>query len=131
MAPVFKKEKKMAKQKIKLAIIIMCLIIISTLFSGCGMSKPDLSGIILQIDGDKVLIASKLDEDLYKDLSHMSVEKILSDEMANKILFLGLIYLNYKDLNKFAKGDYVDVWIDGQILDSYPQQASAKKIVLK
>ena len=81
MAPVFKKEKKMAKQKIKLAIIIMCLIIISTLFSGCGMSKPDLSGIILQIDGDKALIASKLDEDLYKDLSHMSVEKILSDEI--------------------------------------------------
>lgn len=121
----------MKKQKKKLSLMIFSLILIASLFSGCSLNKPELTGIILQIDGDRVLIASQLDENLYKDLSHLSVDNILSDEMENKIPYLGLIFLKYKDANKFESGDYVDVYIDGAILESYPQQGSAKKIVLK
>lgn len=41
---------------------------------------------------------------------------------------LALYALNYTGNHIFEAGDHVDVWIDGDIFDSYPAQATAKKI---
>jgi len=44
---------------------------------------------------------------------------------------LGLITLRYEDMDKINKGDEVDVWIGGDIRESYPPRADAKKVPKK
>ncbi|MGO1470610.1 MAG: DUF3221 domain-containing protein [Tissierella sp.] len=42
--------------------------------------------------------------------------------------YYGLIYLSYDKAGKFSKGNEVEIWIDGAIMESYPSQAKARKI---
>nr|WP_232827998.1 DUF3221 domain-containing protein [Paraliobacillus sp. X-1268] len=41
------------------------------------------------------------------------------------------MYLAYDNPEEWSKGDEVKVWIDGDVLASYPEQAKAKKIQFK
>jgi len=42
-----------------------------------------------------------------------------------------LIELTYGNKDEFNPGDLIEVWIDGDIMELYPERAIAKRIVVK
>lgn len=111
----FKKDRK----------IFLALLILLVSISLISCSKPDMEGIVIRTEEKYVQIATKLSIDEYreiKDLSKIQEEDVFGD--TNR----GLIDLTYDNPEEFNQGDQVEVWIDGNIRESYPGRANAKKI---
>ncbi|HWO78140.1 MAG TPA: YobA family protein [Bacillus sp. (in: firmicutes)] len=98
----------------------MLLLIMCYLITGC--SDPSIEGYIVRVEDDRVLVAKNLNS----NEDYLKIKDIPADEM--KMNGLSLIYLGYRDTSRFKEGQKVEVWVDGGINDSSPQQAAAKKI---
>lgn len=90
---------------------------------GAINNDPPYEGYILSIENGIVLVAYDITEEKYKQIKNQSLREI--DE--NKE-YIPLIYLRYEDTNNLKEDDKVKVWIDDGVDDSYPSQATAKKI---
>ena len=97
----------------------------SILLMSC--SKPDMEGIVLKVTETYILIATELSLNQYEEIKHKSAGQI-QDEDVFRDTNRGLIYLTYDGVDEFNKGDEVEVWIQGDIRESYPAGADAKKI---
>lgn len=104
------------------------IILISLSLVGC--SKPSIEGIILEVNEHGVKLATELSLEEYEDIKNESVSKIQNEDVHGDT-YRGLIDLTYKDTDGLSKGDEVEVWIDGDIMASYPEKAEAKKISVK
>lgn len=104
------------------------IILISLSLAGC--SKPSVEGIILEVNEHGVKLATELSLEEYENIKNESVSKIQNEDVHGDTS-LGLIDLAFKDTEGFGKGDEVEVWIDGDIMASYPAKAKAKKISVK
>lgn len=104
------------------------IILISLSLAGC--SKPSMEGIILEVNEHGVKLATELSLEEYEDIKHESVSNIQNEDVHGDT-YRGLIDLTYKDTGGLSKGDEVEVWIDGGIMESYPLQAKARKISVK
>lgn len=98
------------------------------LLAGCG--KADMDGIVLEVTGNSMLVATELSLEEYEEIKNQSATEIQNEDV-NGDSYLGLINITYKRAEKFSKGDEVDLWIDGDIRESYPMGATAKKATLK
>lgn len=89
-----------------------------------------MKGIILEKNEDSITLAKNLSNEDYEKIKNISVREILEEGSIENEIDLDLIDLNYSNTEDFNKGDRVKVWIKGDILDSYPASADAKKISL-
>lgn len=96
---------------------------------GCG--KADMEGIILEVTENEILLSKNISPDEYEKIKNDPVSKIQNEDVQGKRVSLGLIDLTYDNTDELSKGDEVKVWINGDILESYPAQAKAKKILIK
>ncbi|WP_163580547.1 DUF3221 domain-containing protein [Gracilibacillus saliphilus] len=105
----------------KKVFITFTAILLSISIAGCG--KSDMEGIILEVTENEILLSKNLSLDKYEDIKNKSISEIQEEEKG-----ISLISLAYDNTEEWSKGDEVKVWIDGDILASYPEQAKAKKI---
>ncbi len=108
---------------------IINLLLFSFLLFGCS-SNPDMEGIILEVTEHKVMLATELSLSEYEQIKDKSALQIQNEDVIGDAYF-GLIELTYERAKEFNKGDQVDVWIDGEVMESYPEQAKAKKMKQK
>lgn len=106
----------------RVAIVIILLITIKLV----GCSSSSMEGIILEVTENEIMFSENLSNAKYEKIKDKSFSEIIEDEQG-----IPLIFLTYEKADEFTEGDEVEVWIDGPILESYPAQAKAKKIVLK
>ncbi|MFS0781951.1 DUF3221 domain-containing protein [Bacillus sp. 1P06AnD] len=92
--------------------------------SGCLGKEPTMTGYILEVEKDKILVAENISFEQYENLKHKTNRELFKEQIS-------LIYLSYDDASSLRVGNKVDVWIDGDIALSNPAQAEAKKIVVK
>lgn len=99
------------------------------LLTGCG--EADMKGIILEVRENGVLLSENLSQDEYEKIKNKPVSTLQNEDVHGKRESLRLIELSYDDTDEFSKGDQVEVWIDGDILMSYPGQAQARRMSIK
>lgn len=109
-------------------LIIFVVVLANLSFAGCN--RADYEGIIIKVTENEILLATELSIDEYEKIKNLPAAKIQNADVLGDAYY-GLIYLVYQDTKKFAPGDQVKAWIDGEILESYPLIADAKKISLK
>ena len=113
----------------KLFITSFLIIFINVSLAGCG--EADMEGIILDVTENELLLSKDLTPNEYEEIKNESATKLQNEDVHGERDSLNLIYLTYNNTDEFSKGDEVDVWIEGDILESYPSQAKAKKISIK
>lgn len=113
----------------RIFLTVFTVILMSILIVGCG--KANMEGIILEVTENVILLSENISPEEYEEVKNESVSKLQNEDVQGERARLGLIELTYDNTDKFSKGDEVEVWIDGDILESYPSQAKAKKISLK
>ena len=115
---------------IKKAIFALIIIILfSVSLAGCG--DADMEGIVLEVNGNEIKFAENLSPDKYEEIKNESVKKLQNEDVEGKRESLALMDITYDNADEFDKGDEVEVWIDGDIMSSYPGKADAKKIAKK
>lgn len=113
----------------KQTILSLTLIILFTVvFTGCG--NADMKGIVLDTRENELTLARELTSDEYEKIKDISPTKLHNEVVEGK-RDLELMILSYEDTDEINKGAEVDVWISGDIMESYPPQANAKKISKK
>ncbi|MGN7942091.1 DUF3221 domain-containing protein [Virgibacillus sp. 6R] len=105
-------------------IIAFTVILLSISLAGCR--NADMEGIILEVTENEILLSENLSLDKYEDIKNKTISEIQEEEKG-----IPLISLTYDNTVELSKGDEVIVWIDGNVLASYPEQAKAKKIQFK
>lgn len=106
------------------------MILVSLFLASCGQQEPDMEGIILEVSEHGVKLAKELSLEEYEDIKNDPVSKIQNEDVYGDT-YRGLIDLTYEDTGGLNKGDEVEVWIDGGIMESYPEKAEARKILVK
>lgn len=107
-------------------------LLISVSLVGCSKAgKADMEGIALDVHEHGIELARELSPSEYEEIKDESVSKIHSEEVRGERASLGLIDLTYDNTDEISKGDEVEVWLAGDIFDSYPPQADARKIIVK
>ncbi|MEQ6390272.1 DUF3221 domain-containing protein [Bacillaceae bacterium S4-13-58] len=86
-------------------------------------TKPDIQGYIMEVQGNRILLAEGIPFKKYEEIKGKTVEDIDKNEEN-----ISLIYLIYSGKQKLEKGDNIKVWTKGGIDQSYPAQGYAKKI---
>lgn len=110
-------------------ITLFTLTLIILLMIGC--TSPSMEGIILEVKEDYILLSQDLSNEEYEEIKDESVSELRKEDIYGERDSLALIELTYKKADRFKKGDRVEVWIDGDIMTSYPAQAKAKKLKLR
>lgn len=114
----------MKKTFLKASIVLL----LSVSLTGCG--KPNMKGIVLEVNEYGIKLATELSPDEYEEIKNESVSDIQNEDVHGDT-YRGLIDLTYDHTDELSKGDEVEVWIDGDIMESYPGKAQAKKITKK
>lgn len=112
----------------KTLLITFIVLLLNVSLIGCG--NPNIEGIVLKVNEDGVKLATELSPAEYEKIKNESVSDIQNEDV-NGNTYRGLIDLNYEHMDKLSKGDEVEVWIEGDIMTSYPSKAKAKKISKK
>lgn len=108
-------------------LIIFVVILVNLSLTSCR--NADLNGIIIKTAENQILLATELSSEEYEEIKELPASQIQNADVLSDAYY-GLINLTYQNTEKFTPGDYVEVWIDGDVLESYPLQANAKKISL-
>lgn len=111
--------------------IIMSFLLIIFIISGCSYKQADMEGIVIEVYEEKILIARNLSRQKYNKLKSESKTSLRDLDVLGEIESLNLYEITYNKSKSFNEGDYVEVWIKGPILSSYPAQTKAQKINLK
>ena len=94
-------------------------------------TKPDMEGLVLDIDEYGIKLARGLSPEEYEEIKNESITKLHKEYVAGKRDDLRLIDLIYEGETELEKGDELEVWLDGDIMEVFPERARAKKILLK
>lgn len=109
-------------------LIVFVIVLANLSFTACN--QPDYEGIVLKATENQILLATELSQDEYEEIKKFPVSQIQNADVLGDAYY-GLINLTYQDAESFTPGDQVKVWIDGEVLESYPLMAQVKKIILK
>lgn len=112
----------------KKGVFLGFMMLVSFLFAGCG--GADMEGIVLETTENDLLVATELTLEAYEEIKDQSASQIQNEDV-HGASHRGLIYLTYDQTEDFSKGDQVKIWLDGEIRESYPLGATAKKIAIK
>jgi len=107
----------------------MMIVLFNVSLVGCG--SADMKGIVLEVNENEIKLAENLAPHKYEEIKHESVKKLQKEDVEGTRESLELMDITYDQADEFSKGDEVDVWIDGDIMTSYPGKAHAKKISIK
>lgn len=107
---------------------LFIVLLLSVSLVACG--NADMHGIVLDTSEGGLTLARELTPDEYEEIKDISPTKLHNEDVEGK-RDLGLITLSYEDMGEINKGDEVDVWIGGDIMESYPPQADAKKVSVR
>lgn len=110
----------------KLFLIAFAMVFMGVLLTGC--TEADMNGIVLEVNENGIKLAQDLSTEEYAEIKDVPVSVLQEEDVQGERDSLGLIDILYDDAEAFSEGDRVEVWIDGDIMDSYPAQADAKKI---
>lgn len=94
-------------------------------------SKPDMEGIVLNIDESGIKLARGLSPEEYEEIKNESITKLHKEYVAGIRDNFRLIDLIYEGETEWEKGDELEDWLDGDIMEVFPERARAKKIVVK
>lgn len=113
----------------RLFFVNVMILIISGLLTACN-NNPHMEGIILEVSEGTILLSQNIRFDEYEEIKDESVKILQKEDVFGEKDSLNLIELTYAEASSFNPGDEVEIWIKGDILDSYPGQATAKKVSL-
>lgn len=109
-------------------LIVFVVILANLSLTGC--SNADFDGIIIKVSENKILLATEISSEEYEEIKELPASQIQNADVLGDAYY-GLIELTYDDAESLTPGDQVEVWIDGEVMESYPLQAKTKKISLK
>lgn len=111
--------------------LILFVVLLANLFlTNCGPTgNADFNGIIIKTTESQILLATELSFKEYEEIKDLPASEIQNADVLGDAYY-GLINITYHDTDGFSPGDHVEVWIDGEILESYPLQAKAKRVSL-
>jgi len=112
----------------KVIISLISIMFFSVFLTGCD--DADMDGIVLKTTENYIQVATELSPEEYEEVKDKSASQIQDEDVLGDT-YRGLINLTYDNPEKFGKGDEVEIWIDGDIRESYPLGATAKKISMK
>ncbi len=112
----------------RLFVVIVIIFLMTGFLAACG--SPQMEGIILEVSDDMILVSQNLTTNEYEEIKDTSVTTLQKEDVFGERDSLNLIELTYEEASSFKPGDEVEIWIKGDILDSYPGQATAKKVSL-
>lgn len=107
-------------------LVMSLFVMVMIVLTGCG--EANIEGIVIESTNQSLLIAQDLTIEEYEDINHKSPTDIQNDDVSGEGPHLGLIKVSYDQADDFAEGDIVKVWLTGDIMESYPSQAEAKKV---
>lgn len=114
----------------KIALIMAVALLFTFIAAGCAANSgdPDITGLIVAIEDSSVLIVAGLDE----------VPTNRADWEGNRAIYFTVTdetAIRTSDgkgsFDDLAVGRKVEAWAAGAIAESYPEQATAKKIVIQ
>lgn len=108
-------------------LVVFIMILANLSLTSCGTA--DYNGIIIKSTENQILLATEISPDEYEKIKELPAAQIQNDDVLGDAYY-GLINLTYDDAESFTPGDQVEVWIEGEVMESYPLQAKAKKISL-
>ena len=111
--------------------LIIFIILLANLFLTIRghAGKADFNGIIIKTTENQILLATNLSLKEYEEIKELPASEIQNADVLGDAHY-GLIDLTYYDTVNFSPGDHVEVWIDGDVLESYPLQVEAKRVSL-
>lgn len=110
----------MAKKPFLAGVILLLCIAVWT-----GCSQANVEGMILKAEKEgSFYFSDGMTPSEYEELKDKGINELIDENIS-------LLHLTYAGDNTFQEGDHVEVWLDGDILASYPGQATAKKIEIK
>lgn len=101
-------------------IIFLTVFFCITLLIGCS---HNLTGYIVAIEDDDIYFSDGMTQEEYKEFQDKSIQQLIGENIS-------LIVLTYDSSEDLQSGDYVKVKLDGDIMASYPGQATAKDITI-
>lgn len=102
-------------------LLLVVLLSIAAMTAGCGKTTFDLSGYVIEVQQDALLVVWGVSK---VDIENHSVNDILDLAAPNAV------QLHYKKAGKFKAGDKVRVQTTGSSDASYPALMTAKKVEL-
>ncbi|MBT2678531.1 DUF3221 domain-containing protein [Bacillus sp. ISL-35] len=90
--------------------------------AACSNDQVSGEGFILEVNDDSILVVQNINQERYKEIKDVPGDALIDQGG------LELIWLVYDDTDKLKKGDHIEFWTDGSVRESYPEQATAKKI---
>ncbi|MGG4143051.1 DUF3221 domain-containing protein [Paenibacillus algorifonticola] len=111
-------------------IIIISLVLMTMVISGCTKSWDYRTGYIIDKKDQKVLVVRNITDQDVKNLNDQelkvnSIQEILKKSSPDA---MWLTVQNEEQYNPLNITDKVDIVINGSLGDSYPMQAEAKEI---
>ena len=124
-------------KKIRFFTMVMLILAVALQIAGCGLNEkepidgtPDpISGLIYSIDDNVILVVGNISDvniprNEWFEAGKRAVYFTITED--TKIEHEG----DPAALNRLARGQKVDVWHDGFLAESYPEQGSAVRIVI-
>lgn len=117
----------------RLAFILVSMLLLTITAAGCYSSEdskdPDITGLIFSIEGNRVLIVSDIEDAAidYDDWFMAGHRAIFFTVTDKSVIETGSEKGSFDDL---VVGLRVEAWADGPLAESYPEQGTAKKIII-
>ena len=101
--------------------ILLILVVFLIVLTGCQDNK--IEGYVLEIDEGGFLFAEDATEEEY-----IKWEGLTHNELIELTPGPRLIQIEYEQLSDLEAGNHIIIELDGEIAESYPAQAKAKKV---
>lgn len=112
----------------KMRYILISILFLTVFLSACGSGGPDVKGVLLDVNDGSVLLSENLTLEEYEQIKDISAKDLQNEDVNGDRDPLNLISFSYDKTESLNAGDSVDVWLDGDIMNSYPSKSEAKKI---
>jgi hypothetical protein len=110
--------------RIKLILLLCTFIVHFLVIVACSSeSEIMLTGYILDVEEEGILLAENISYEKFQEIEGESWQDVAEMQ-------LGLYKISFENDGDFQIGDKVKVWIEGGVMESYPAQANAKKMIV-
>ncbi|MBT2692832.1 DUF3221 domain-containing protein [Bacillus sp. ISL-55] len=104
---------------------IVMVFLLALCLAACSKEQISGEGFILEVSDEAILVVKNINQERYNEIKDVPGDALIDQGG------LELIWLDYEAADGLQKGDHIEFWIDGSIRESYPEQATAKKIIRK
>jgi hypothetical protein len=101
---------------------ILMLFLLALSLAACSNEQISGEGFILEVSDEAILVVKNINQEKYNQIKDVPGDALIEQGG------MELIWLEYEAADGLQKGDHIEFWIEGSIRESYPEQATAKKI---